>query len=139
MAISRGGLTAHRRIRGRHWAPKLADIGEQVMARRPEATTPGVPSLNPRWDRATYLCTKWGTAEHWVALSDGTATRVSTIRRIAADQRWILGRILEVTGTPSNPNYELLRAPAPVIVIPAPDGQELPRRKRRTFNITAQD
>ena len=139
MAISRDGMTAHRRIRGRCWAPKLADIGEQVMARRPQATNPSVPSLNPRWDRATYLCTKWGTAEHWVAMSDGTATRVFTIRRITADQRWIPSRILEITGTPAHPDQELPRAPTPITVRPVPDGQDMPRRKRRTFNITAQD
>ena len=101
---------------------------------RPQATNPG-----PRWDRTTYLCTKWETVGHWVAMSYGTATPVFTIRRIIADQRLFPSRNLEITGTPAHPDQKFPRAPAPITDIPVPDGQDMLRRRRRTFHITAQD
>ena len=61
-AVAKDGMTAVRRLRGREWSPKLAVFGEQVLARRPGAAEPSRPSLDPRWDLATYLGTKWGAA-----------------------------------------------------------------------------
>ena len=82
--VSRDGMTAVRRLRGKDWAPKIAEFGEQVLMRRPRALEQG--SVEPRWDPSAYLGAKWGTAEHWVASS--------AIRRRPEASRWVAERVL---------------------------------------------
>ena len=132
--MSKDGMTAYRRLRGRDWAPRLVEFGEQVMARKPEAIEKSHPSLQPRWDQATYLGTRWGAGP------DGAARKVSTVRRMLVDQRWSPSRISEITGTPNRPDRQLPQPLAPVVVVPAPDWElAQPRRKRKTFTIGNED
>jgi hypothetical protein len=99
--VGHDGMTAHRRLRGRNWQPRLANFAEQVLARRPRALEQG--DAEPRWDQATYLGTRWGSAEHWVACEDGLAVKVRTIRRVSNHMRWSLQRVTGVTGVPDEP------------------------------------
>ena len=44
--VGHDGMTAYRRLRGRDWTPKIAEFGEQILARRPQAREQ--QSLEPR-------------------------------------------------------------------------------------------
>ena len=94
--VGHDGWTAHRRMRGRNWEPRLTAFGEQVMARRPQARVQG--DVEPRWDQVTYLGTWWGTAEHWVADASGTVRKVRTIRRMPLADRWGPERVKTISG-----------------------------------------
>ena len=140
--VGHDGMPAFRRLRGRSWEPSLAVFGEQVLARRPRALEQG--DMEPRWDQVTYLGSRWGTAEHWVADEAGTARLVRAIRRKPMQERWSAERLARITGLPDEP----LRseggpavAPAPPLeVVPHPD-QDVPAPRvtrgstsaRRTF------
>ena len=139
--VGHDGMTAFRRLRGRSWEPSLAVFGEQVLARRPRALEQG--DMEPRWDQVTYLGSRWGTAEHWVADEAGTARLVRAIRRKPMQERWSAERLARITGLPDEP----LRseggpavAPAPPLeVVPYPD-QDVPApRVTRGFHIREAD
>ena len=49
------GMTAHRRLRGREWEPRVAGFGEKVLARRP----PRPSTRQPQNLDGTCVCT-WG-------------------------------------------------------------------------------
>ena len=135
------GMTAHRRLRGTNWQPRLANFGEQVLARRPRALEQG--DAEPRWDQVTYLGTHWGTAEHWIANASGIASKVRTIRRMPGHTRWSLERVTGVTGTPDDPNREGEAGGEehPVAVIPHVEvpGEAPAPRLTRGFRIEAND
>jgi len=138
--VGHDGMTGFRRLRGRDWTPKIAEFGEQVLARRPQAREQ--QSLEPRWDQATYLGTRWGTVEHWVADADGRARKVHTIRRVPENARWVPERVLGVTGVPDEPGRLEApgQAPAPVVVVPAaPEEAAEPARLTRGFFIQQRD
>ncbi len=143
--VGKDGMTAFRRLRGRDWQPKIAEFGEQVLARRPRAIEQ--QHLEPRWDPVTYLGTRWGSVEHWVATADGTATRVHTIRRVPEETRWVPDIVLNITGVPSEPNKRRELGDGPVqpavVVVPAehepPPRAEHPVRVPRGFRIQNAD
>ena len=138
--VGQDGMTAFRRLRGRAWEPKIAEFGEQVLARRPRALEQA--ALEPRWDKATYLGTQWGTAEHWVADEDGVVSRVGAIRRVSEGERWSLAKVLGATGVPDEPGRRQnpnVPVPAPGVVPHPEGGDEEPARQTRAFWITKQD
>ena len=139
--VGHDGMTAHRRLRGRNWQPRLATFGEQVWARRPRALEQG--DAEPRWDQVTYLGTRWGSAEHWIANASGIASKVRTIRRVPCHTRWSLERVTGVTGTPDDPSHvgEAGIEEHPVEVIPHIEvpGEAQAPRLTRGFRIEAND
>ena len=139
--IGHDGMTAYRRLRGRDWEPRLAEFAEQVHARRPRALLQG--DVEPRWDQLTYLGSRWGSAEHWVADADVTARKVRAIRRTSLAERWSSEKVLGVTGLPDEPGCrdggaDAARAPA-VGVIPHAEPDVEPPRLTRGFRIEADD
>jgi hypothetical protein len=138
--IGQDGMTAYRRLRGREWQPRVAEFAEQVLARRPRALLQG--DAEPRWDQVTYLGSRWGSAEHWVAGEDGTARRVRAIRRKPLAERWSAAQVLSVTGLPDHPGCRDggAEAPAPEVgVIPHAEADGEPGRLTRGFRINAED
>lgn len=139
--VGHDGMMAFRRLRGRPWEPRLAEFGEQVMARRPGALLQG--DAEPRWDQVTYLGSRWGTAEHHVATADGIVKLVRSIRRRSEHERWASERVLEITGTPDDLGRcagampPSPRPPPEVIPHPHPD-VEL-QRPTRGFRIEERD
>jgi hypothetical protein len=139
--VGHDGMTAFRRLRGRPWEPSLAVFGEQVLARRPRALEQG--DMEPRWDQVTYLGSRWGTAEHWIADEDGTARLVRAIRRKPMQERWSAERLARITGLPDEP---LCREGGPAValapppeVVPHP-AHDLPApRGTRGFHIREAD
>lgn len=138
-SVGRDGMTPYRRMRGRNWEPRLAEFGEQVMARRPRALDQ--EALAPRWDSATYLGTRWGSAEHLVALEDGTVVRVRAIRRVPEAGRWSGERVAKISGVPDEPQ----RHGCPEAVPPAAEVEVIPHddpplvRSTRDFRIGVED
>lgn len=63
--VGQDGMTAFRRLRGRPWESRLAEFAEQVMSGRPRALLQG--DAEPWCDQVTYLGSRWGPVEHWVA------------------------------------------------------------------------
>ena len=139
--IGHDGMTAYRRLRGRDWQPRIAEFAEQVHARRPRALLQG--DVEPRWDEVTYLGSRWGSAEHWVADADGTARKVRAIRRTPLAERWSSAKVLGVTGLPDEPGCRdgvAAAAPAPEVgVIPHAEPDVEPPRLTRGFRINAED
>ena len=135
--IGPDGMTAYRRLRGSNWNVQVAEFGEQVMGRRPRAIEQG--SLEARWDPGTYLGTRWGTMEHFVAVQDGTVRQIRTIRRVSEDRRWSREAILGVTGVPANLNKtrEPEAVAPPEVVHPEP--AEPPPKVTKSFHIRAED
>jgi hypothetical protein len=139
--VGHDGMTAFRRLKGRNWEPRVAEFGEQVQARRPRARLQG--DAEPRWDQTTYLGTRWGTAEHWVADADGTARKVRAVRRMSLADRWCPAKVSAITGLPDDPSCrdgggEPAAMPEAGIV-PHPDPLAEPARLRRGFRIEASD
>jgi hypothetical protein len=139
--VGHDGMTAYRRLRGRDWQPRIAEFAEQVHARRPRALLQG--DAEPRWDEVTYLGSRWGSAEHWVADADGTARKVRAIRRTPLAERWSSAKVLGVTGLPDEPSCRdggAAAAPAPAVgVIPHAEPHAEPPRLTRGFRINAED
>jgi hypothetical protein len=139
--VGHDGMTAFRRLKGRVWEPRVAEFGEQVQARRPRACLQG--DAEPRWDQTTYLGTRWGTAEHWVADADGTARKVRAVRRMSLADRWCPAKVAGITGLPDDPSCRDGGGEPPPLpepgVIPHPDPLAEPARLRRGFRIEASD
>ena len=139
--IGKDGMTAFRRMMGKPWNPRVAAFGEQVMARRPRALEQA--GLEPRWDQATYLGTRWGTIDHYVADSEGHVYCTRTIRRIPEDQRWDGNRVRGVTGVPDDHDRdadpEVPQPVAPAVAHPPEDPEILPKRIVRGFHIKKTD
>jgi hypothetical protein len=139
--VGHDGMTAFRRLRWRPWEPSLAMFGEQVLSRRPRALEQG--DMEPRWDQVTYLGSRWGTAEHWVADEAGTARLVRAIRRKPMQQRRSAERLAGIKGLPDEPlrsegGPAVAPAPPPEVV-PYPD-QDVPApRVTRGFHIREAD
>jgi hypothetical protein len=139
--VGHDGMTAFRRLKGRVWEPRVAEFGEQVQARRPRACLQG--DAEPRWDQTTYLGTRWGTAEHWVADADGTARKVRAVRRMSLADRWCPAKVAGITGLPDDPSCRAGGGEPPLLpepgIIPHPDPLAEPARLRRGFRIEASD
>lgn len=137
--VGKDGMTAFRRVRGKDWTPQLASFGEQVMARRPRALAQA--GLEPRWDLGTYLGTRWGTAEHFVANTNGTVHLTRSIRRVPEARRWEATIAQTVSGVPEE-HGRLRGEPAavqPAVAWPAEEPEAPPRRLVRGFHIRQDD
>ncbi len=94
------GQTAYERRWGKTYGSAPCQFGETVMCK---LSQPSSANTNPPWHTAIWLGRDSAANDIIVALGNGTARKVGTIKRLPPDQQCNRELLLSVSGLPENP------------------------------------